>query len=48
MPPETDDRTDEIIEAIRGMEFHPVVAVTDIIDRTNDVVAVRDLAGYDG
>ncbi len=48
MPPEADDRTDEIIEAIRGMEFHPVVAVTDIIDRANDVVAVRDLAGYDG
>lgn len=48
MPPEADDRTDEIIEAIRGMEFHPIVAVTDIIDRANDVVAVRDLAGYDG
>ena len=30
------------------MELRPVVAVTDIIDRTKEVVSVRDLAGYDG
>lgn len=46
--PALQDRTDEIIEALGGIELRPVVAVTDIIDRTAEVVSVRDLAGYDG
>ena len=46
--PALQDRTDEIIEALGSMELRPVVAVTDIIDRTKEVVSVRDLAGYDG
>ncbi len=35
-----------ILEAIDGIDFRPVVAVTDIIDRTEQVTEVRDLAGF--
>lgn len=35
-----------ILEAIDGIDFSPVVAVADIIDRTNQVTEVRDLAGF--
>lgn len=37
---------DRIIDAIENMEIHPVVSVTDIIDATDEVVTVRDLAGF--
>lgn len=37
---------DRIIEAIEGINIHPVVAVTDIIDATDEVTAVRDLADF--
>lgn len=37
---------DRIIDAIEKMEIHPVVSVTDIIDATDEVVTVRDLAGF--
>lgn len=35
-----------IIDAIENMEIKPVVSVTDIIDATDEVVTVRDLAGF--
>lgn len=37
---------DRIIEAIEGIEIRPVVAVTDIIDASDDVTTVRDLADF--
>lgn len=36
---------DRIIEAIKGIEMHPVVAVTDVIDAMDEVTGIRDLAG---
>lgn len=36
---------DRILDAINGIDFQPVVAVTDIQNVSNEVVAVRDLAG---
>lgn len=41
-----DNSDDRIIEAIEGMDFRPVVSVTDIIDVTNDVTTVKDLSGF--
>lgn len=38
--------TDQILEAISEINFRPVVGVTDIIDKTNEVTEVRDLAGF--
>lgn len=37
---------DRIIEAIKGINFSPRVAVTDIIDATNEVTTVQDIAGF--
>lgn len=37
---------DRIVEAIAGISIKPVVAVTDIMDATDEVVTVRDLAGF--
>lgn len=42
----TNNSDDRIVEAIEGMDFQPVVSVTDIIDVTNDVTTVRDLADF--
>lgn len=35
----------DVVDAINGMEFNPIVSVTDIIDVTDEVTTVRDLAG---
>lgn len=37
---------DRIIEAISGINFRPVVSVTDINDVSDEVVTVQDLAGF--
>lgn len=37
---------DRIIETIKGINFSPRVAVTDIIDATNEVTTVQDIAGF--
>lgn len=37
---------DRIIEAIKGINFSPRVAVTDIIDATDEVTTVQDIAGF--
>lgn len=37
---------DRIIEAISGINFQPVVSVTDIADVSDEVVTVQDLAGF--
>lgn len=37
---------ERILDAIEGIEFSPVVAVTDIIDAQDEVVGVQDLAGF--
>lgn len=37
---------DRIIEAIEGINIKPIVAVTDIIDATDEVTTVRDLADF--
>lgn len=37
---------DRIIEAIDGIDMNPTVAVTDILDASDEVVTVRDLAGF--
>lgn len=37
---------DRIIEAINGIDMNPTVAVTDILDASDEVVTVRDLAGF--
>lgn len=37
---------DRIIEAIEGIDFQPVVAVTDINDVNKEMVTVKDLAGF--
>lgn len=37
---------DRIIDALSEIEFSPVVAVTDIIDASDTVVEVQDLAGF--
>ena len=37
---------DRIIEAIDGIDMKPTVAVTDILDASDEVVTVRDLAGF--
>lgn len=37
---------DRIVEAIQGINFRPVVSVTDINDVGDEVVTVRDLAGF--
>lgn len=37
---------DRIIDALSEIEFNPVVAVTDIIDASDNVVEVQDLAGF--
>ena len=37
---------DRIVEAIEGMDFQPVVSVTDIMDVTKEVTTVRDLADF--
>lgn len=37
---------DRILEAIESINFAPRVAVTDIIDVSDDVVTVRDIAGF--
>lgn len=36
---------DRIVDAINGIDFQPVVAVTDILDKSDQVVTVRDMAG---
>lgn len=36
---------DRVVDAIEGIELSPVVSVVDIIDVTDDVTTVRDLAG---
>lgn len=36
---------DRIVDAINGIDFQPVVAVTDILDRSDQVVTIRDMAG---
>lgn len=41
----TSSGEDRIIEAIKGIEMHPVVAVTDVIDAMDEVTGIRDLAG---
>lgn len=37
---------DRIIQAIQGIDFSPKVAVTDIIDATDKVTTVQDIAGF--
>lgn len=37
---------DRIVEAINGINFQPVVSVTDINDVSDEVVTVKDLAGF--
>lgn len=37
---------DAILDAIDGINFRPVVSVTDINDVTNDLTTVQDLAGF--
>lgn len=37
---------DRIVEAINGIDFQPVVSVTDINDVSDEVVTVKDLAGF--
>lgn len=37
---------DRIVEAIQAIELRPVVAVTDILDVQNEMITVRDLAGF--
>ena len=37
---------DRIVEAINGINFRPVVSVTDINDVSDEVVTVKDLAGF--
>lgn len=37
---------DRIVEAINGIDFQPVVSITDINDVSNEVVIVQDLAGF--
>jgi len=37
---------DRILQAIENIEFSPVVAVTDILDASETVTAVRDISGY--
>lgn len=37
---------DRIVEAINGINFQPVVSVTDINDVNDEVVTVKDLAGF--
>ena len=39
-------REDRIVEAIESIDMRPTVAVTDIIDASDQVVTVRDLAGF--
>jgi len=39
-------REDRIVEAINGINFRPVVSVTDISDVSDEVATVRDLAGF--
>lgn len=36
----------DVVEAINGINFEPVVSVTDIQDVTKDVTTVKDLAGF--
>ena len=35
-----------IIEAIKNINFNPVVSVTDINDVQNDIVRVKEISGY--
>lgn len=42
----TQSSEDRIIEAIDGIDMNPTVAVTDILDASDEVVTVRDLAGF--
>lgn len=37
---------DRIVEAINGIDFQPVVSVADINDVSDEVVTVKDLAGF--
>lgn len=37
---------DRIVEAINGIDLQPVVSVTDINDVSDEVVTVKDLAGF--
>jgi hypothetical protein len=37
---------DRLLEAIRGIEMRPVVSIVDIIDVTNQVTEVEELAGF--
>lgn len=37
---------DRVIEALNDIDFSPVVSVVDIMDVTNDVTTVRDLADF--
>lgn len=41
----TSSGEDRIVEAIKGIEMRPVVAVTDVIDAMDEVTEIRDLAG---
>lgn len=42
----TGENTDRIIEAIRSINFKPVVSVTDINDVNDELVTVRELADF--
>lgn len=37
---------DRVVEAINNINLRPVVSVVDIIDATDEVVTVRDIAGF--